>query len=406
MPALKDIEYKEINGIKVLEETFNFGDSKSIPQNIVGIYCIFNSKYCYIGQSLDISQRTRHHYNSCNSNRHCNEYLQRVYKKYPEDPFFVKILEIINDRSSLLIREKYWIDFYKNNTDLICTNIADPVVVYSHCENNHRKTVYQFDANGLLLNKWKGIADASRNTNVSKALISACVRNKAKHGGGYIWSYHANINIEDYDPIRASIPVIQYDLDGNFIKEWPSLTNAANALSCETNCISMCCYHKIASAKNYIWRHVGDAVSEEDVIKAKERAETRCCAYDLDGNFIKMFDTCKIAASELGVTLRNLYDCCNRKLHRVKNYIFRYEGDGITIDDLWQLSRANGKPVLQIKDGSVIGEFESAVEAGKELGISGNNVRGSCTNNKPYKGYTWRYMTMEEWLKYKNICQH
>ena len=390
--------------LDVKNSVFSFGDSKLIPHNIVGIYCIYNSTYCYVGQSLDISQRTRHHYNCCNSGRHCNEYLQRVYKKHPEDTFFVKILEIVEDHSLLLDREKYWIDYYKNCGNFICTNIADPVIVYSHCERSHKKPVYQFDNSGILLHKWKGIADASRHTGISKALISSCVRNKSKHGGGYIWSYEQAIDADDYRCVRSSTGVNQFDLDGNFVTTWNSIVEAAKENLCDSYRISLCCYRNIPSTYGYIWRDFGDVVTESDIVLAKKQSDARCSVYDLNGNFIKMCDTCKTASVEFKVTLRNIYACCARKAYRAKDYIFRYEGDSVLIDDLWNLECASGRPVWQIKDGVILNGFSSAVDAGKAINSSGNVVRTCCIKHLPLKGFEWRFMTKEEWLKYKKYA--
>ena len=56
--------------------------------------------------------------------------------------------------------------------------------------------------------------------------------------------------------IKLSKPVLQYDLEGNFIKEWPSATEAARQLGFLKASISSCCkkipYYK--TAYGYIWK--------------------------------------------------------------------------------------------------------------------------------------------------------
>jgi len=59
----------------------------------------------------------------------------------------------------------------------------------------------------------------------------------------------------------ASIPkpnirkkVLQFDLEGNFIKEWESLTQASSSFNKTTGNISECCYGKRKKAHGYIWK--------------------------------------------------------------------------------------------------------------------------------------------------------
>lgn len=61
-----------------------------------------------------------------------------------------------------------------------------------------------------------------------------------------------------YEKIKAkydfhSKPVLQYDINNNLIKEWPSITDAEQTL--EIYKISECCSFKRRSAGGFIWRY-------------------------------------------------------------------------------------------------------------------------------------------------------
>ena len=47
--------------------------------------------------------------------------------------------------------------------------------------------------------------------------------------------------------------VIQYDLDGNFIKMWDSIKDAQQTL--KISHISRCCLGKSKTAGGYVWKH-------------------------------------------------------------------------------------------------------------------------------------------------------
>jgi len=53
-------------------------------------------------------------------------------------------------------------------------------------------------------------------------------------------------------------PVLQYDLKGNFIKEWKSLTDANTILNINKSNICSCCNGKYRQSGGYIWRYKND----------------------------------------------------------------------------------------------------------------------------------------------------
>ena len=54
--------------------------------------------------------------------------------------------------------------------------------------------------------------------------------------------------------IKLSKPVLQYDLKGNFIKEWPGASIAGRELSIEPNGITNCCRKNQSNSGGYLWR--------------------------------------------------------------------------------------------------------------------------------------------------------
>jgi group I intron endonuclease len=50
-------------------------------------------------------------------------------------------------------------------------------------------------------------------------------------------------------------PIIQYTKDGEFIKEWPSLSDAAKSLGIHNGCISSACTGKRKSAGGFLWKY-------------------------------------------------------------------------------------------------------------------------------------------------------
>ena len=102
-------------------------------EKVCGIYKIvnkINGKF-YIGSSNDIYGRfTRHKY-QLNNNKHTNEHLQAAWNAYGAHNFELQIVEMV-DLQNLLIRETYYIQYYK------CT---DRTVGYNKSTDAVRQTM-------------------------------------------------------------------------------------------------------------------------------------------------------------------------------------------------------------------------------------------------------------------------
>ena len=58
--------------------------------------------------------------------------------------------------------------------------------------------------------------------------------------------------------IARSIPIYQYSLDNQFVKEWESATAVKRELGFDNGYIADCCKGKIESFKGYKWKFKSD----------------------------------------------------------------------------------------------------------------------------------------------------
>lgn len=77
-----------------------------------GIYAIINTVdgKRYIGSSVDIERRFRHHRKDLVCDRHWNTYLQRAFNRYGEAAFLFEVLEEEIPVADLLTAEQRWVD--------------------------------------------------------------------------------------------------------------------------------------------------------------------------------------------------------------------------------------------------------------------------------------------------------
>jgi hypothetical protein len=122
---------------------------------------------------------------------------------------------------------------------------------------NHKKPYFQYDLNGNFIKEWKGTEDIKTFLNINPSDISSCCKENQKTAGGFIWmySYTDKIVVESFKHKGFNKPVIQYNLNGEFIKEYKSAKEAERSIINinHKNNISSCCNGKQKTAYGFIW---------------------------------------------------------------------------------------------------------------------------------------------------------
>ena len=192
-------------------------------------------------------------------------------------------------------------------------------------------------------------------------------------------------------------PVLQYDANDNFIKEWPCIQDAQNSLKIYH--IGMVCKGKRKSAGGFKWRYKDTKITFPEKQEEQKLQTPSILQYDIDGNFIREFSTIE-EASEISKTHKtSIVLCLQGKRTQAGNYLWRYkEGEVLTQIDIPKISYVDSTPVLMFDDKeNVLQEFSSIKEAAEFIGISqsciSQCVRGTL---KSCGGYIWRY---------KNYCR-
>ena len=123
-------------------------------------------------------------------------------------------------------------------------------------------------------------------------------------------------------------PILQYDLDGNFIKKWNSIKEAQEFY--KTNVISQCCKHKKSfnSCKGFQWKYENDNIIIGKRKQIGQWSKKQINQYDLNKNYITTWDSITEAANKLNIFPQNIGDCCRNKVKTAGGYIWEYKEKG------------------------------------------------------------------------------
>ena len=283
--------------------------------NNSGIYAIVNliNGKRYVGQTYDLHHRWIRHKSYLKNNTNHNRHLQAAWNKYGEENFKYEVLEKC-DFDLLDEREIYWINYYDclNNG----YNFSEGGIGckgYKHTEEEILKMrmiqnpepVVQLDLEGNYLNTFISCGEAG--AHIGKKSVAGiklcCEKKKYRKAYGYIWVYekdYKNGTIDwDYyfqKSKNQKKPVLQYDMNMNFIREWDSIFQTQEDGFVPSQ-VSIVCSGKNLSHKGYIFVFKDNPElyfeskknREEKILKDKLSKQKIILQYTLDDEFIREY---------------------------------------------------------------------------------------------------------------------
>lgn len=118
------------------------------------------------------------------------------------------------------------------------------------------KEVLQYTSEGDFIKKWDSSKQIAEFYCASKSSVQEAILKNTRFKG-FQWKYY-----QEMYPLKIkkwlhkfNIPVIQMDLDGNFIKEWDSATEVERNLGICLESVRAVCLGKIKSTRNFIFKN-------------------------------------------------------------------------------------------------------------------------------------------------------
>ena len=353
----------------------------------------------YVGKSNNPERRLKSHmseYSLIENWTSKNKWLKHLKNNnlYPE-------MEIIDNGPDQNINqlEKKWIIYYKS-IGIKLTNETEGGDGFDwtgrkHNEENimkmkmnhpFRKTIIQFDLENNIINKYDSSHDAGIKTGFSRSQIVNCCKGKKFYntvGKNYYFRFIDNFftckksksepNIQIINTLLDDLKskekkylnkkeklkikqkegaksrrkiIIQYDLKGNIINKFKSITEASNKTRIHIYLISNCCKKKgsYTVGGGHFWRNGNNNNKipstfryESDLFdympynKSIQKNSRKVCKYDLNGNLVEIYDSIKMASKSINCVAQNIFSCCKRKLNKkngnfiiVKGFTWRY----------------------------------------------------------------------------------
>lgn len=254
--------------------------------------------------------------------------------------------------------------------------------------DGNSKTIYQYSIEGEFIKEWKSAIIIERELGYSSTCIGACCLGRRKQAYGYIWKHDYTEKVE---PITIGLecnPIHQYSLGGKFIRSWKSGKQIEKELGFYSTNIYLCCNGGQISAYGFLWSY-----DKKDYIEGLDQLEFS--QYDLDGNYIKTFNSVLKASKELGYTHLPIHAVCRGEYRQAGGYLWSYEKKPKIepVRETYHKNNANSKKVYQYTlEGEFVCEWVSASEVGRQLKCTSGLIADCCNAKRNLAlGYQWSY---------------
>lgn len=213
-----------------------------------GIYAIKNliNGKMYIGQSVNIRERLYGHKYDLKSGKHNNLHLQSAVNKYGLENFSFEALALC-DECELDDLERFYIAKYHTMNRKFGYNVEEG----GHY-GRHRapETIEKMRRANL----GKKLSEETRKKMSENSKRHADQARESIRKNSYTWGKRGG-------ECPFAKPVIQYDLDGNFIKEWDCIQDASQTLHIKDANISRVCKGKRKTCGGFKWAYKSKGVA-------------------------------------------------------------------------------------------------------------------------------------------------
>lgn len=210
-----------------------------------------------------------------------------------------------------------------------------------------RNVVCAYDFDGNLIYRFNSQFEAvnTLKLNCSSSAIGECCNGKQMYVQGYVWRYDGdpfdkypvNIVKSDKSPIgyisaNHCKSVDCYDVYGNYITSFGSMTNASIFCNGDVTNIINCCNNKTATVCSLVFRYSGDSFFKF-IPKYTWKDEVRKIdIYNQNGMFIKTINNVIDLVNDNFIKkpkISSIFAICNNtaKYNSIKKYTFRWHGD-------------------------------------------------------------------------------
>lgn len=185
------------------------------------------------------------------------------------------------------------------------------------------KQVCQYDNKGNFIKVWTSIREASKQLNLQAPNITHCLQVPTHKAGDCYWRYYTDESSLNSIVIpRAKPRIAQYNLQGELIQVWESVSEIVETLGFNRSAIHNNIKRRNKSSHGYVWRYVNEDEQPEKIEKVTFRP--RVLQYDKEGNLVKEWDSLTYVCENTDYKMAALNNCITGRSKTAYGYVWKY----------------------------------------------------------------------------------
>jgi group I intron endonuclease len=274
--------------------------------DITGIYIIKNliNNKCYIGSSIHVHKRLTDHQSLLVRGKHHSYKLQGSYNKHGKENFKFELLEEVHFPNEYLKNlrqeyleclEEYYINKYESYKKGYNVSEIPRIVGNNHTPESNAKAVQTRRGRDNYV-----ISEITRQKRSESLKNSEFFKKQQKLGS-----------------LKRRKPIYQYDLKGNFIKEWKSIQELSSELGIFESMIRKSIFGQNHRCKNFIFsreKHSKILSYEERKLNTLPKSSRYIEVYNSDNVLIKTYLNYKECAIDLNMRSGTLASRLSRNM--------------------------------------------------------------------------------------------
>jgi len=124
---------------------------------------------------------------------------------------------------------------------------------------------------------------------------------------------------------RCNKPISVYNLNGDLLYQFGSITETSNFLNIPLSSVSCCLLRNIQYKNLYQFKYTNSLFTVSKICKRKEILSVK--QLTLEGNLVKIYSSAYEACKETGIDYSNIIKCCKHKkgYNQCKGYKWEYD---------------------------------------------------------------------------------
>lgn len=327
----------------------------------------------YIGNGINI------YHPSTNAHPTCP--FHYAVKKYGFNSFIRNTIKIFDTREDALNLEKEIVDenfILRDDTYNIELGGVDPP--------KSDKIVYKYDLQGNYICEYINSLVASKAVGIKTGVSFAATHNTIS--GGFLWSYTKvdKLDISKYFVSIQNKKIYTYNKFGNFVKSFNKISEFCREYKVTLGPVQRAILSK-TKVKGY---YISTEKLNKFIKEKTKKSENKVYQYDLNGNFLKEWNSCLEAYRNLGYG----YSQIASKIKIGNSICGQYQWSRVKVNKMPNRNiYINKKKIGQYTlSGDLVKIYDSVRECRKEFGNVSRVLSGKCNQ---CKGYTFKYIVKD-----------